>query len=318
MAGTTTPFIVRKNDGPGNLAALRKATRQWSEVDNGFSRLSRRLATSLSLETLIAIFAEELAALVPYQQLTYRHQIGKSDFVFSTGLGGAHRCDYRLTLEGVNYGGLTLSRKSRFTEEELAGIEQALAIAICPIRNACQYASVHQAALTDFLTQLPNKRALDEAMERECSLGERHGDSCSLILCDLDHFKRVNDSYGHIIGDHILKATALELAKATRNSDSVYRFGGEEFAIILPHTSEAEARTVADRIREFIASIEVRCSGRDVQTTASAGIAMRQPGETPEQWLARADEALYRAKAQGRNCTRMADSIPNQKAQRPC
>lgn len=317
MSGTSTPFIVRKNDGSRNLTALRKASQQWSQANDGFTRLSRRMSTTLSLESLIAIFAEELATLVPYQQLTYRHQPGKSEFVYNTGLGGTHRCDYRLTLEGANYGGLTLSRKTRFAEEELKAIEQALAIAICPIRNACQYAAVHQAALTDALTGIPNKRALDEALERECHLGDRHGDSCSLILCDLDHFKQVNDTYGHIIGDHILKATAIELGRATRNSDSVYRFGGEEFAFILPHTSELEARTVADRIREFIAGIEVHCGSTNVRTTASAGIAMRQPNETPDQWLARADEALYRAKGQGRNCTRVAVSIPNQKVQHP-
>lgn len=313
MSGTTTP-TARKHESARNLTAIRKAGEQWRQADDPYTRACRRMATSLSLETLIAIFAEELAALVSYDQLTYRHQLGNQDFVYAMGMGGQHRCDYRLTLEGINYGGLTLSRRLRFAEEELAAIEQMLSIAICPIRNACCYASVQQTALTDSLTNIPNKRALDEALSRECHLGDRHGNSCSLILCDLDNFKRVNDTYGHIVGDHILKAAALELVKATRNSDCIFRFGGEEFAITLPHTPEAKAWKVAERIREFIAAIKVNCGGKDVRVTASSGIAMHQQGETPDQWLARADEALYRAKAQGRNCSRVASSVATQQS----
>lgn len=309
MAGTTTPFVARSIDGQPNLAALRKISEQWRESDDAYTRLCRRMATSLSLETLIGIFAEELAQLVSYDQLTYRHQIGHQEFVYANGMGGRHRCDYRLSLEGVCYGGLTLSRRRRFAEEELAAIEQMLSVAICPIRNACQFAQVQQAALTDALTEVPNKRALDEALTRESHLGDRHHHACSLILCDLDHFKKVNDTYGHVIGDHILKATAKELVRATRNSDAVYRFGGEEFAILLPHTEEAEARKVAERIRRFIGEILVSCGDQLVATTASAGVATRMAGETSDQWVARADEALYRAKAQGRNCTRVSERI---------
>lgn len=309
MAGTTTPFVAPKTDGQPNLAALRKISEQWRQNDDAYTRLCRRMATTLSLETLIAIFAEELAQLVGYDQLTYRHQVGHQEFVFASGMGGRHRCDYRLSLEGTNYGGLTLSRRRRFAEEELAAIEQMLSVAICPIRNACQFAQVQQAALTDALTHVPNKRALDEALSRESHLGDRHQQACTLILCDLDHFKKVNDTYGHVIGDHILKATAKELVRATRNSDAVFRFGGEEFAILLPHTEEAEARKVAERIRQYISGIMVNCGEHQVATTASAGIATRMAGETSDQWVARADEALYRAKAQGRNCTRVADRI---------
>lgn len=314
MSGTTTPFVARNSDQPRKLAELRKASTQWHQADDVFTRLCRRMTTSLSLETLVAIFADELAHIVSYDHLVYRHQIGSQELVYASGMGGQHRCDYRLNLEGTNYGGLTLTRRIRFTEAELEAIEHLLGAAICPIRNACQYATVQQAALTDALTQIPNKRALDEALARECHIGDRHGDSSSLILCDLDHFKMVNDNHGHVIGDHILQAVARELAKATRNSDSIYRFGGEEFAIILPHTGEAEARGVADRIREFVATVVVNCGDTNVATTASAGIAMRQSGETPTKWLARADEALYRAKDQGRNCTRVAEFIHNQTA----
>lgn len=303
------PSINKSGPQPQKLAALRQAHRDWNETPDVLTRLTRRLSTTLNLETQLAILAEEIASVVPYDSLTYRHTIATRDFVYATGMGGPHRCDYRLNLEGNFYGTLSLSRRQKFTDQELEGIELMLAAAICPIRNACQFITIEQASLTDSLTGVPNKRALDEALARASCLGERHGEQYSLILCDLDYFKQVNDQYGHVVGDHILKLAAAEIQKAVRNSDSVYRFGGEEFAILLPHTDETNARDVGDRIRAFINTILVNCGDSDVTVTASCGVANRLTDETADQWLARADEALYRAKAHGRNCTRVFATI---------
>lgn len=305
------PKINKSGPQPQKLAALRQAHREWNESPDVLTRLTRRLSTTLNLETQLAILAEEIGSVVPFDCMNYRHQIAAREFVYATGMGGPHRCDYRLNLEGHFYGTLSLSRRQKFTEQELEAIELMLAIAICPVRNACQYITIEQAALTDSLTGVPNKRALDEVLARACSLGNRHGENYSLILCDLDHFKIVNDRYGHVVGDHILKLAAVELEKAIRNSDSVYRFGGEEFAILLPHTDEACAKAVADRIRQFINTISVNCGDTDVSVTTSCGVAQRLPDETAEQWLTRADEALYRAKHHGRDCTRVSAAIGN-------
>ncbi|MBC7184635.1 MAG: GGDEF domain-containing protein, partial [Marinobacter sp.] len=125
----------------------------------------------------------------------------------------------------------------------------------------------------------------------------------------LDNFKRVNDNHGHVIGDHLLQVTAAELEKAVRTSDSVYRFGGEEFAILLPHTAEQAARDVAERIREAIAEIRIDAGEKALQVTTSCGVATFLPKESAQEWLARADDALYRAKHQGRNCTRVFSTI---------
>lgn len=293
----------------GRLALLRQARETWTTANDPVARLYRRASTSLSLELLLGIFAEELASAIPYGQLVYRHRLASQDFVYTNGMGGAHRCDYQLNLEGVSYGALTLTRRTRFHEDELDIIEFLLSILITPLRNACQYALVEQAALTDALTDVPNKRALDMALARDCSIDDRHGDSFSLILCDLDFFKSVNDTYGHVIGDHLLKATAAALREATRESDSIFRFGGEEFAILLPHTNLKDGREVADRVRAAISNIRILCGNAEVRVTASIGIASHQLGETPEQWLARADDALYRAKKAGRNCTRAAHTL---------
>ena len=273
------------------------------------ARLTRRLSTTLSLEQQLAILAEELVAIIPFSSLNYRHRIGKQDFVYATGMGGPHRCEYRLSLEGVNYGTLVLQRRQRFTEQELEGIEIILGAAICPIRNACQYVAIEQASLTDSLTGIPNKRALDDALQRSSLLSERHGEPYSLVLCDLDHFKTINDTHGHVVGDHILQIAAAEIEKSIRTSDSVYRFGGEEFAILLPHTSEQDAKDVAERVRKAIAAIRVDGGEKELKVTTSCGVATFLPQEAPQAWLARADEALYRAKHQGRNCTRVFATI---------
>lgn len=305
------PTINKSGPQPQKLAALRQAHREWSESPDVLNRLTRRLSTTLNLETQLAILAEEISSVVPFDCMNYRHQIADREFVYATGMGGPHRCDYRLNLEGSFYGALSFSRRQKFAEPELEGIELMLAAAICPIRNACQFITIEQAALTDSLTGVPNKRAMDGVLARACCLGDRHGEDYSLILCDLDHFKTVNDQHGHVVGDHILKLAAAELEKAVRNSDSVYRFGGEEFAVLLPHTDESHARVVADRIREHIRTISVNCGNRDVSVTTSCGVAQRLTDEAANQWLARADEALYRAKDHGRNCTRVFAAIGN-------
>ncbi|MGC8120526.1 GGDEF domain-containing protein [Marinobacter sp. VGCF2001] len=291
------------------LAELKQSFQDWNNTSDVMPQMARRLSTTLSLETQLAILAEEMAAIVPFDALNYRHRIARQDFVFSTGMGGPHRCEYRLSLEGHQYGTLALHRRQRFTEEELTGVEMMLSGVICHIRNACRFIAIEQAALTDSLTGIGNKRALDEDLHRASALAERHGAAWSLILCDLDHFKMVNDTHGHVVGDHILARTAEKLEQALRNSDSVYRFGGEEFAVLLPHTNEHEARDVADRLRAAIESIRVDGGETPLTVTASCGVAVRLSDEQPEQWLARSDEALYRAKSAGRNCTRVFASI---------
>ncbi|WP_417519036.1 GGDEF domain-containing protein [Marinobacter sp.] len=301
--------IQNTTSQPKDLAALRQAYQGWSNTPDPFSRLTRRLATTLSLETQLGILAEELGSIIPFDSLNYRHQIAHRDFVYATGIGGPHRCEYRLNLEGVYYGTLTLNRRQKFSADELQGIEMMISAAICSLRNACQFIAIEQAALTDALTSIPNKRALDEHLQRACLLAERHAEEYSLILCDLDHFKSVNDQHGHVVGDHLLRLTAGALEAAIRNSDSVYRFGGEEFAILLPHTGEQEARDVAERVRSAIAGLRVDCGGTELSATISCGVARHMPEENADQWIARADEALYRAKDQGRNCTRVFATI---------
>ncbi|MGO1233736.1 MAG: GGDEF domain-containing protein [Marinobacter sp.] len=291
------------------LAALKQSFQEWSSAPDMLTRLSRRLSTTLCLETQLGMIAEEVAETIPFDAMNYRHRIARQDFVFATGVGGPHRCEYRLSIEGNYYGTLSFHRRQKFTEDELAGFEMLISAVICPLRNACRFIAIEQTALTDSLTGIGNKRAMDEDLLRASALAARHGAPWSLILCDLDHFKRVNDTHGHMVGDHILTRAAEQIERSLRTSDTVYRFGGEEFAVLLPHTDEQAAKDVADRIRMAIEGMRVDTEDALVSVSASCGVARYLNGEDFGHWLARADEALYRAKDHGRNCTRVFATI---------
>ena len=290
---------------PQKLAELRQSFEQWNCEPGILNRLLRRLSATLKLDEQLTILVEEMVQIVPFDAFQYRHQLARQEFVFTTGMGGPHRCEYRLNLEDENFGTLSLHRRTRFSNDELQAVEMLISAAIFPVRNACQFSAMKQASLTDSLTGIGNKRAMNEALQKAQLVADRHNETYSLILCDLDHFKTINDSCGHVTGDIVLKRVTEVLEFTVRSSDSVYRFGGEEFAVLLPHTDQCAAVDVAERIRSAIEAIKIDCGRHSVAVTTSCGVALHRAGENSGQWLARADEALYRAKDQGRNCTRV-------------
>jgi diguanylate cyclase len=161
-----------------------------------------------------------------------------------------------------------------------------------------------QAALTDPLTNVGNRRQFDAVMRKAVDDSNALQTPLSLIMGDIDHFKRVNDSFGHQVGDDIIKLFVGVIAKSVRETDTVARYGGEEFAIILPKADEETAISIAERIRTRFAgkNISLRGSNRPVgRLSASFGVAQLRPGEEAEHLLERADRKLYEAKASGRN-----------------
>jgi diguanylate cyclase len=160
----------------------------------------------------------------------------------------------------------------------------------------------------DPLTGLLNRRGLDQAVERLRSAGMDLASS-TVLMVDLDHFKRVNDSYGHLFGDQVLCATAKVLSGVIKGRDVAARFGGEEFVVLLPDTPESGAVTLAEQFRDAFSRAKVRRTGSDKvidKLTVSIGVACPQAGESLDATLDRADAALYRAKNDGRNCVRVA------------
>jgi diguanylate cyclase len=161
-------------------------------------------------------------------------------------------------------------------------------------------------ALTDPLTGLPNRAAWAERLDAEVSLWQRYHNSLLLAVIDVDHFKRVNDDFGHLAGDKVLKIIGSQLSKKLRRGDFIARFGGEEFVVLLPNTPIEEGEPLIHELRTAIESCPFHFKGERVTITCSAGLTAFQTGEGSKQAFERADQALYRAKRGGRNRTELA------------
>jgi len=168
-------------------------------------------------------------------------------------------------------------------------------------------AALERLSRADSLTGLYNRRYLDQELTRYHGDSIRHQYPLSVALLDLDHFKQVNDNYGHSAGDQVLRVFADHLHRELRSGDVGGRWGGEEFLLILPHTDLAGAVTVADRLRALTAAEPVAVDGRGITVTVSGGCALG-PGESPEAMVQLADAGLYQAKLAGRN--RIATAAP--------
>jgi diguanylate cyclase (GGDEF)-like protein len=156
--------------------------------------------------------------------------------------------------------------------------------------------------MRDGLTGIFNRRFFESKISEEFSRHKRYARPFLLVLCDIDYFKSVNDTFGHQCGDEVLKVVATTIQTIIRETDILARYGGEEFCCLLPETELDEARKIAERLRQGIAEQVVCCEGRSVAVTASFGIAaISEAVETPEILIAMADEALYEAKRSGRN-----------------
>lgn len=162
-------------------------------------------------------------------------------------------------------------------------------------------ATLRDMASTDPLTLLKNRRAITEVIRREESRVRRGQPYLSFILCDLDHFKALNDAKGHDAGDAALRAVSQTLLSCMRDVDFAARWGGEEFLAVLPDTDPAGARLVAERIRNRIEAMGFEAGGDTYRLSMTLGVATLQPGEGAEQTIARADAALYEGKRGGRN-----------------
>jgi diguanylate cyclase (GGDEF)-like protein len=171
-----------------------------------------------------------------------------------------------------------------------------------PLQMTSLYEDARRLAKTDALTGLLNRRAFIEAVERERARSDRHAYPLSLLLLDVDHFKRINDEHGHAVGDTVLQGVARILESVARRSDFVARWGGEEFVLALPQTGEAGARVAAERVLRALANATHKAADcNPLQVTASIGVASCEAPWSIDALVAAADEAMYAAKARGRN-----------------
>lgn len=292
-----TDNIVISNIGQEQTRYL-DANQGQSELNRALE-LSGVLQSTLDLETLFQLFAREAAKTVSFNGLVYSNRdINKK---FETGRKARHQSHYRLVVGTQKLGELTIFRARKFSENETVALEYLLTSLLYPLRNSILYFHALQTALHDPLTGANNRAGFDEALAREIDLARRHDTPLSVLIADIDHFKKINDEYGHLYGDCVLREVAHRIQRCIRRSDMLFRYGGEEFVILLSNTTKAGANLTAERIRFAIARANRECEQGQEVTISLGGTNLRE-GDDAESLFARADNALYQAKNAGRNC----------------
>ena len=262
------------------------------------NRLSNLLQTSLDIEKVVSIFFEEIKSAIEITGVRYKHP--EQNVHLMVGRSGKHSCNYELKAASVNHGSISFQRNRRWLDHELSEIESLMDIFIYPLRNALAYKAAIDSALTDSLTGAGNRNAMNNALQREVELSSRYHQELSLLMIDVDFFKKVNDLHGHQMGDLVLQKVAESIQCCIRGSDMLFRYGGEEFVVVLGKTNHSNALLIAERIRLHIAQNAAPQSiNRPV--TVSIGAANWNAGVSCNELIHTADAALYKAKNTGRN-----------------
>lgn len=260
-------------------------------------RLLSRLQTSLDPEQVLACYFEELRQWLDLCGMEWED----ADRRLTLGRAARHRHQYRLTLGAGYLGELTVMRRQPLSEAECLILEQSTGLLAYPLRNALLYQQAQAAVRRDPLTGLGNRTALEQSLQRELELAHRHQTPFSLILLDVDNFKHINDRFGHLAGDEVLKGVARVMECCARTSDLLFRYAGDEFVIAMSHTAVDGAMVVANRVRRQVAATSFGGGEAGLSVRVSVGVAGATPGESRAALFHRADEALLQAKRAGRD-----------------
>lgn len=218
-------------------------------------------------------------------------------------LTATHASDMACAIQALRLGAHDYLTKPPSSPDEIVlTVERAIEKKRLREANARLMRELAALSTTDALTGLKNRRTFDESLAGEFDRARRYGVPLSLAMVDLDHFKKVNDRHGHPGGDEVLRHFARLISGLLRTTDSAYRYGGEEFALVFPHTPQAGALEAMERLRSDVSRAPVSFGGALIPVTCSAGLAVLEASDaTPADLIARADAALYAAKSAGRN-----------------
>jgi diguanylate cyclase (GGDEF)-like protein len=349
MAGLASEFNKMSDQLEAQMAELR---RQQVEIDRSIRRIGEAFAAGLDRGALLEILAETaisassaeygLIALTGREGaeaevgistdelqdavLAAEAEANRSGELAEVNRDGAHALSgplRRIGEPGSNIGVMTVARREEpFGPPERDVFLYLIGQAAASIENVALHELVSEQAVTDDLTQLSNKRAFRNFAEREAARAKRFGHSLSLLVLDIDDFKQVNDTHGHLQGDEVLRRVARALDAESREIDMPARYGGEEFVVGLPETEMQGAEELAERVREGIAAERVPLVGTDgtLKVTASIGVAsLPDSAGDVESLIAAADAALYAAKRGGKNrvvvaSAATADGAPKRRA----
>jgi diguanylate cyclase (GGDEF)-like protein len=279
--------------------ALSRIIEQGMEA-NAQLKLTTLLQTTIEIEPLFELFFGQIQHLLKLQSCQFEND--EKSIVIKLGNPGAHTCHYSLTIQQQHLGNITFSRRQRFSNEELAQLESLLGTLVYPLRNALNYRDAINQALSDPLTGLGNRGALEQSLDHQWHMAQRYEQDLGILMVDIDHFKSINDTFGHDTGDYVIKKVAEVINATTRQTDLAFRYGGEEFLVLLTKNSPFGSNIIAERIRENIESMQlVDSQGRQIKVTVSVGGTQLRPGVDKQTLVKEADNALYKAKTSGRN-----------------
>lgn len=268
---------------------------------NAQYKLTSLLQTTIEIEPLFDLFFGQIQHLLKLGSCQFQNE--PKNINIKLGNACTHTCDYSLTIQQQYLGNICFTRKQRFSNDELAQLEALLGTLVYPLRNALNYRDALNQALSDPLTGLGNRGALENALEHQWQMAQRYEQDLSVLMIDIDHFKNINDTYGHDTGDYVIKSVADSIGATTRQTDLSFRYGGEEFLVLLNKTTPMGSTIIAERIRENIAALDLKDSkGKSIDVTVSVGGSCLHPGIDKQTLVKEADQALYRAKDNGRNC----------------
>jgi diguanylate cyclase (GGDEF) domain len=275
------------------------ATEMSNDAGEFRFRLSNTLQTSLDLHETLATFYQMLQKVIRCSGMEYR--LPSRDIRLALGTHRAHKVNYNLHNGSFAVGELTFFRGVRFSEQEMGTLEGLLGLLLQPLRNALLYRDAVENSLRDPLTGVGNRAAMELTLQRELKISQRSGRPLSLLVADMDWFKQINDRLGHATGDQLLQSVAKSIGAALRETDQVFRYGGEEFVVVLSNTRNAEAVAIAERIRSQLEKRDLTTGSGPVRATISIGVSSSEADDTRDTLFKRADSALYEAKRSGRN-----------------
>ncbi|ADC72829.1 diguanylate cyclase [Thioalkalivibrio sp. K90mix] len=301
---------MNRDGNAGNLRLVSGKGKSTERPEAPFDALAfvQSLTATLEFDAVLQRLQEQLHTLLQHSGWIF--YTDGDDQSWSGGEDDRHRIEYGLSYNGATMGSLILMRGRRFSDAEQQQIEALLGLAAPALHNAHRFRRLMSNLESDELTGLGNRRAFEIQGAKWLADCRRQDRPLSVLAIDLDHFKRINDDYGHAVGDELLRRVADTLRAATRQSDLLVRMGGEEFLAVLPGADLACAMECAERIRTAIANIRATATADDasalqsegmVKVTASIGVASVGRSTTLQALYQKADEALYAAKQSGRN-----------------
>ncbi len=304
MAKLTPKSITPRTAAPANPPGNPLQKGELDAISQLRLHLSLALQTSLDTQEILKTFATHCDALFGVCGLAFT----AADPELNTRIGDTaiHHFNYSLSTAHTDIGELCLYSRKRLSDSEIMLLEIAASCTVYPLQNALQYHSAVVKAHRDPLTALGNRLAMNAAIRREVSRANRHHTPLSILMIDIDHFKSINDNFGHAVGDRVIARVADVLKNTAREADNAFRYGGEEFIVLLDGTDSEGAHVAAERIRETVARIQPENLSLHQQITVSVGCATLRENESISELTERADSAMYLAKSGGRNCVRAA------------